>query len=234
MVRRRTTNNTLVCIYIFFTLFCVSWCFSHYLNATYWQGHGESRDEYGGGRGRAEGCTRLCEAHDTTHTLGGRGIRRGRFRFRQVEQPLRFFFAVYGLWFHDKYVCSKLDCRQLRFCLFCSVVLRCCCRTASESVHLVAMVYGVDSLRHAGFDAFCSSPMRFLSFSHPIVVSEDEATKPALSGSLCELVWQGTVQSRFFTDFRFQVRYLHDCWFVLSFHAFCSYFYKQQPTRNRL
>lgn len=36
--------------------------------------------------------------------------------------------------------------------------------------------------------------------------SDDETAKPALSGSMCELVWQGTVQSRCFNAFRFQVR----------------------------
>lgn len=36
--------------------------------------------------------------------------------------------------------------------------------------------------------------------------SEDEEAKPARSESVCELVWQGAVQSRSFNAFRFQVR----------------------------
>ena len=37
--------------------------------------------------------------------------------------------------------------------------------------------------------------------------SDEEVAKPALSGSLCEVVWQGTVQARSFPAFRFQVRF---------------------------
>lgn len=37
------------------------------------------------------------------------------------------------------------------------------------------------------------------------VDSEDESAKPALSGNMCELVWQGTVQARSFNAFKFQV-----------------------------
>lgn len=36
--------------------------------------------------------------------------------------------------------------------------------------------------------------------------SDEETSKPALSGNMCELVWQGTVQARSFPAFRFQVR----------------------------
>ncbi|CAM9894544.1 unnamed protein product [Ascophyllum nodosum] len=34
--------------------------------------------------------------------------------------------------------------------------------------------------------------------------SDEETTKPALSGSLCELVWQGAVKARSFNSFKFQ------------------------------
>ncbi|CAN0403989.1 unnamed protein product, partial [Ectocarpus sp. 12 AP-2014] len=34
--------------------------------------------------------------------------------------------------------------------------------------------------------------------------SDEEVSKPALSGCMCELVWQGTVQTRSFPAFRFQ------------------------------
>lgn len=62
----------------------------------------------------------------------------------------------------------------------------------------------------------------------PPPYSEEEVAKPALSGSMCELVWQGTVKARSFPAFRFQVGWglavgiLGSCFLFSSLGRFVS------------
>lgn len=50
--------------------------------------------------------------------------------------------------------------------------------------------------------------------------SDEEVAKPALSGNMCELVWQGTVQARSFPAFRFQVCVYDTCGDYV-YHGMC-------------